>query len=196
MDRLLEGIGARSAPRERANQRVLELESTARERDDWTHTLSSTQNSNTNAVYVPNGSATAANVLATNNSDLTGGFGFASFGMNGANAETTTLGVGGDPDPPHKVIIGPTLSVTHKATGMQVLNAVEDIGPASTRITGATNVGGANALALAASAQNFETYCTAGQIAAVAGGPVETVLRPLWGEFSALIADLQAKKVI
>lgn len=171
--------------------------------NNWTQLVSSTLNSNTSVVAVPNGTSVASNFLATNNSSLATDFSYATYGMNGALAELTTGGVGTGAVPNFAVKIGSTTTATFKTTGVRLLTGTEDVGLASTRITGVNSTGGANALALTQSPaeQNMETYCTAGNIAATLGptysaANIETVVRPLFAIVSALIADLQARKVL
>jgi hypothetical protein len=167
---------------------------------DWTQFKSQTVNGGTSVVSVPNGTSVAANFLATNTPTLTN-FSFVSVGMNGADAQINTSGIGSGITPPLRVNIGAVTSATFWTTGLQILNATTTIGLPSSRITGATNVGGTNAVAFGAAAQNFETYCTTGNIKAAVNGAttvgdgVETVLRGLWAEFSCLLADIRDRNL-
>lgn len=171
--------------------------------NNWTQLVSSTLNSNTSVVAVPNGTSVASNFLATNNSSLATNFSYATYGMNGALAELTTGGVGTGAVPNFAVKIGSTTTATFKTTGIRLLTGTEDMGLTSTRLTGVSNTGGPAALALVQSpaAQNLETYCTAGNIAAQLGPTysatnIETVFRPIFAIASAMLADLQARKVL
>lgn len=157
-------------------------------------------NQATTFLAVPNGTSTQSNVGSANSSSLTN-FGFSSFGMNGADAELSTIGVGSAGTPRIFVKVGTAIAGLFTTLGYNayrggVTAAVTALGVATTRCTGMTNLAGANALALAQSAQNMETYATAGQIGAVAGATVETVLRPIYGILSCLLKDLQERNVI
>lgn len=171
---------------------------------NWTRFKTSSANGNTSVLAVPDGAATAANFIATNAQSQAGAYGYASLGMNGANAELTTLGVNGGGTPPLHLVIGATTHIVD-GTGLTISGASQTIGQASTRLTGLNNVGGANATALTTAAQNLETYCTANNIAntvnaALAGGAnvgqvIELVLISAYAMISGLVADNNARKI-
>lgn len=166
---------------------------------DWTAFKSQTLNGATTVMAIPNGTSTTANFLATNNPGRTN-FAYASFGMAGTRARLETLGVGGAASPDLDIAIG---LATHAVsqTGIKLQGKTAEIGPASTRLTGLNNLGGANAAAFVAAAFNYENPCTPGYIAgilttagmaAASANAVETVLRPVYCHLSLHFADGQA----
>lgn len=92
---------------------------------------------------------------------------------------------------------GTTLNLSGAATATtyMVTGATNAIG-ASTGFTGPNNTNAASVTAWRTSAQDFNVYATAGNIAAYAGSGVETVLRPLYGIVGNMIQLLREKKIL
>lgn len=170
--------------------------------DQWTRFVTTKVNGNTTVLAAPNGSSTASNFMACNNSVLSGAFGSVALGMIGARASILSYTVGGGAHPEIDFTIGLGTVATLKTTGLWMAGAIEAIGANSTRVI-VTNPGGANALALSQASLDLETYSTVGYIQGLltdagwtAGmkGDVETAVRPIIALVSALIADKQARK--
>lgn len=163
---------------------------------------SSTPNTATAVVSKPNGTATASNMLFSNNSTSTTTYQAVTYGITGADGVIETFGLSATA-PVLGINIGASNRVaTFKTTGMRLLNGTVDIGTAINYGSGLYNFGGANAdFHNTTNTLDIESICTVGVIRTFmsptpTNEQVENSLRPLYCMFSELIADLRSKKVI
>jgi hypothetical protein len=168
----------------------------------WTAFKNATLNGPTNVLAVPNGTSAISGYIAANNpAGVT--YQYVKFGINGAIAKIETFGVG-MAVPNLETEVGGVRITKHEPTGLRILAAAETIGPTTTRLMSPTNWGGTNALLYSngpSASGNIDTTCAVGTIAALmsatpTNAQVETVVRPLYCLLSALVAEMQAKKIL
>ena len=163
---------------------------------------SSTPNTATTFVVKPNGSASVANFLFSNNSSSATSYGAVTVGMSGSRAGIQTFGFN-TADPVLDVIVGvgTTPTATFTPTGIVLVGAPSPIGKIATTISGLNSYGGGSAVQFCQSAMNVETFCTVGQIAsfmspAPTNVQIENIIRPAYCMISCLLAEIISTRVI
>ncbi len=163
---------------------------------------SSTTNTATSFVVKPNGTATSANTLYSNNATSTTVWQGVSVGMTSTEALIESLAIGASTLPVGINVGSGSRIATFKTTGINVLSASKDIGALIGWSGTLTNWGGTNAATFSTTANlNVDALSTSGTIATYLTGTysaalIEDMVRPLWCMLSFLVKNLQDKKVI
>lgn len=167
----------------------------------WTAFVGEGTNVNTNVLAYPNGTANVAGFLALGGAPGAS-YQFSKLGMNNGAAQWEIGGVGASPAPPGRILVNGVDVLDITGAGLATLGSSERIGQTSLRLTAPFNWDNGNAVGFSQTA-NFDmtSICAIGTLASFmnptpVNTQVENVIRPLYCFFSALVADLKARKII
>jgi len=163
---------------------------------------STTPNTPTNLVVKPNGFASTATLMFSNNSTSDTVYDSLVIGVTSTEAVLSTLTAGGGTALDIALKPGGVVTATITPTGIKMFAATKTIGVVIGWSTNLTSWGGTNANTYSTTANiSVDSSCAVGTIAGIIGGTysaaaIETVVRPLWCMLSFLVKNLQDKKVI
>lgn len=186
--------------------------------NDWTAVQSSQANGATSLLLKPNGTGTATNFIATNNSNLATAFGAVKLAIDSVSAILQTMGVNGAAAPPLDIYVSATrvmalttysctIGVPTVVPSLTIAGAGSTIGSGTGAMTGSYNLNGPLARYFTnASAQDWELNCTYGHLAGLLASSygftstqaqgIENAIMALYATQSVILGELKARKVL